>query len=316
MDEPRPGSYATPVDQSTFSFYIMRLHAEAVGRLTRSRSLDEESPISMVNPLNLQMFVRGKPSNLYRLVFELRYRYGYTYLDRCGKTINAIMREFPEWVLKAEQANPQGGALVSLSNQCSFNFSSLKMDFGIEQSATAELTRPEVEQFLNQVDLLTAIVIDQLGLREFTRIGLRAWYLFSSQTKEDAERWLQDLGIMTISESITAAFEGQIESVGISLVLAGTERKYRIGLNGVEKSAMIDLGSEMLVLRTSTLPQDRDRLPKGQNRQLYSPPSFGVMIDIDSYQEDPISIEPRDFVETSLSQGLERFGAAVNPPRS
>lgn len=313
---PRPGSCATPVDQSTFGFYIMRLHAEAVGRLTRNRSLDEESPFSMVKPLNLQMHIRGKPSNLYKLVFELRYQYGYTYLDRCGKTINAIMRACPEWVLKGEQATPQGTALVSLANQSLFNFSSLKMDFGIEQSATGQLARSEVEQFLTQVDLLTVIVIDQLGLKEFTRIGLRAWYLFPSPSKEDAESWIQNLGVMKISESITSEFEGQVESVGISLVLAGTDRKYRIGLNGVEKSAMIDLGSEIMAVRTSALTQDKDRLPKGQNRRVYSPPSFGVMIDIDCYQEDPISIEPRDFVETSLSQGLSRFGAAVNPPRS
>jgi hypothetical protein len=270
----------------------------------------------MTTPLNLQTYIHGKPSNLYKLVFELRYRYGYTYLDRCGKTINAIMRESPEWVLKGEQANPQGAALVSLANQCSFNFSSLKMDFSIEQAATAEVTRPEVEQFSTQVDRLTAIVIDQLGLREFTRIGLRAWYLFPGPSKEDSERWLQNLGIISVSDSLTSAFEGQIEAVGISLVLGGADRKYRIGLNGVEKSAMVDLGSELLALKTSTLPQDRDRLARAQTRRLYSPPSFGVMIDIDSYQEDPISIEPRDFVETSLSQGLKRFDAAVNPSRS
>ena len=267
----------------------------------------------MGTPLNLQQYIHGKPSNLYKLAFELRYRYGYSYLDRCGKTINAILHKFPEWVLKAEQAHPQSTALISIANQCWFNFSSLSMDFSIEQPATTELTRQEVEQFTSQVELLTAIVIDQLGLREFTRIGLRAWYLFPSPSKEDSEHWLQSLGIMTISESVTNAFEGQIEAVGISVVLAGTDRKYRIGLNGVEKSAMLDLGSQLMAPRTSTLPRDRDRLPRGQSRRLYSPPSFGVMLDIDSYQEDPVSIEPRNFVETSLSRGLARFQTAVSP---
>jgi hypothetical protein len=269
----------------------------------------------MANPLNTQMYIRGKPSILYKLVFELRYRYGYTYLDRCGKTINAIMRESPEWVLKSEQASPQGAALVSIANQCSFNFSSLKLDFSIEQPATGELTRPEVEQFSSQVDLLTALVIDQLGLREFTRIGLRAWYLFPGPSKEESETWIRNLSIFNVSEQFINSFEGQIEAMGLSLVLAGTDRKYRIGLNGVEKSAMIDLGSELMALRTSTLPRDRDRLPRGNSRRLYSPPSFGVMLDIDSYQEDPISVEPRDFVETSLAQGLKRFDSAVKPPR-
>jgi hypothetical protein len=95
-----------------------------------------------------------------------------------------------------------------------------------------------------------------------------------------------------------------------------TRPKYRIALNGVEKSAMLDLGNELLALRTSAYPKERDRLMKGQARRLYSPPGFGAMIDIDSFQEDPISVEPRDFVETSLSQGLNRFQAAIPPSRS
>src|SRR5205085_6159594 len=124
------------------------------------------------------MHIRGKPAVLHKIVFELRYRYGYTYLDRCGKTINAIMREAPEWMLKSEQVSPQGANLVSIANQCSFSFSSYKLDFGIEQAAKSEISGDEVTRFTEQVDLITTIVTEQLGLRDFTRIGLRTWYLF------------------------------------------------------------------------------------------------------------------------------------------
>ncbi len=68
------------------------------------------------------MHIRGKDDILHKVVFEVRYRYGYTYLDRCGKTINVIMKEAPEWVVKAEQVNTQGVTLVSLANQCSLQF--------------------------------------------------------------------------------------------------------------------------------------------------------------------------------------------------
>ena len=35
------------------------------------------------------------------------------------------------------------------------------------------------------------------------------------------------------------------------------------------------------------------------------------MIDIDAFQEDPISIDPRDFVVTSLDQFLKNLSSAL-----
>ena len=45
--------------------------------------------------------------NLHSYVYELRYNYGYTYLDRCGATINEILRNKPGWV--QNDINPQSG---------------------------------------------------------------------------------------------------------------------------------------------------------------------------------------------------------------
>jgi len=75
----------------------------------------------------------GKSSILQKIVFELRYRYGYTYLDKCGRVINLIQREIPEWVPQADQVNPQNAPLVSLTNACLFNFSSHSLSFSLEK---------------------------------------------------------------------------------------------------------------------------------------------------------------------------------------
>ena len=43
-------------------------------------------------------------------------------------------------------------------------------------------------------------------------------------------------------------------------------------------------------------------------------PRYAVLVDIDAFQEDPISIDPRDFVVTSFDQFLKQFRGAL-PPR-
>jgi hypothetical protein len=264
----------------------------------------------------MEKFIRGKAPVLHKIAFEMRYRYGYTYLDRCGKTLNAIMREAPEWVLKGEQVNPQGASLVSIDNQCSFNFSSHRMDFGIEQAMGGEIGEQEIESFVEQVDLVSAIVIDQLNLSKFTRIGMRLWYLFRCKDKPESEKWLASLGMFTVSDSLKTAFGGEIEATGFSVVIVGSDRKFRIAFNGVEQSSLIDLGSELMLVRASGLNSDQGKIlgqSATRSKRVHVPPQFAAMVDIDAYQEDPISVEPRDFILTSRSNPMERLFSALPP---
>ena len=158
------------------------------------------------------MYIRGKPSIFHRVVFELQYRHGYTYLDRCGKTLNAITKAYPEWTPRSEQVSPQFAPLVSTANQCVFAFSYKKLDFSLEQSKQAQLGESEIESFYEQVNGLSTIVIDQLGLKEFVRIGLRSWYLFGCRDKEESEKFLRDMAAFTISPELAEDFGGEIET--------------------------------------------------------------------------------------------------------
>jgi len=260
------------------------------------------------------MYIRGKPSILHRVAFELRYRYGFTYLDRCGKTINAIMKISPEWMPKSDQVSPQNAPMVSTVNQCVFNFSYQKLDLAIDQPANNEISQAEIDRFCEQVGSVSSVVVEQLGLKEFPRIGFRSWHLFPCRDREEAERWLGTIGLFSVPGQVASSFEGEIESVGAAIVIAGLDRNYRIGLNGVERAAMLDLGSEILAVRASGLSKDQDRVFKRQNRQpgrMFGQPQFAAMIDIDCYQNDPDSIEPEDFVRTSLQESRRRIEAAT-----
>jgi hypothetical protein len=252
------------------------------------------------------MVINGKDSILESVVFELRYRHGLTYLDKCGRTINSIMRDQPEWLLKGGSPDPQNAGLVSVRNGCNFNFSGVKLDTSLQRPSGGEpLSGAEVGEFAEQTEILTRIVIDQLGLNDFARIGFRAWYLFSCNSKEEAERWILNLGYYNVGARSKIAFKGEVETTNFTMILASHDRKFRIALNSVENQAQLNLGKEILSVRASGLPKDQREVllkqMKVRHRMLVNP-EFAAMIDVDAFQEDPISVDPEDFIKTSIEQ--------------
>ena len=145
---------------------------------------------------------------------------------------------------------------------------------------------------------------------------MREWHLFRCQDKEESERWLSQLNLFTISDRLTGAFGGDVESAGISAIIVGQDRKYRIALNGVEKGAEIDRGSEVIYIKPNNLSKNQDKIfkqrlsEKGTSRAM---PKYAVMVDVDSFQEDPPSVDPQDFVMNSHEQIFKHFQAALPP---
>ena len=119
------------------------------------------------------MRINNKSAIIHKLIFEVRYRWGYTYLDKCGRTVNRIMRERPEWIPFGSDPNPQNAPLISTKNGSRFNFSALKYDISLEQSANQQqtLSRDNIDDVSTQIDYLANIVNDELNLNEFDRMG-------------------------------------------------------------------------------------------------------------------------------------------------
>lgn len=251
------------------------------------------------------MNLRGIKALYHKVVFEVRYDHGLTYLDRCGTTANRIMAAFPEWVLTDEGPNPQNAPLVSLSSGAQFNFGPLKYDFSLEQPTNSEtgLTKDHLEAFTDQVDLVGRIVQAELELKSFSREGFRVWYVFGATSEKHANQLLSGIQAFHLDPIVTEAFSGELESQGYVAVIAGKDRKFRIAANVVERLEQLNVGPQSL----KTLPR---RLPKGQRealleqlkaqKRVMANPQFAVMIDVDCYLDNPIEIAPTDFIDKSL----------------
>jgi len=252
------------------------------------------------------MKIQNKDPIIHKLVYEVRYKFGFTYLDRCGRTINRIMREKPEWMPYVAEPNPQKAPLINTKNRSIFNFSALKYDLALEQEIGNEvtLTKNNIKEFQEDADYLSKVINDELGLQEFIRIGFRIWYLIGTESNKVSDNWISNLGILTIDDLIAEVFKGKMESRNFTIVFKGEDRKYRVSVNSVEK-----VGAPSLI-DTKILKVQARQLPKNQQthlmkqvkikQKLASNPPYAVMIDIDSYIENPENIDAIDFINNSL----------------
>lgn len=249
--------------------------------------------------------INGKTSFLHRVVLEVRYAHGYTYLDRCGRTINLITREYPEWSLRGSP-DPSSAGLASLQNGCLFNFSSENYVFLLEKPKGGDgIAKSDLKIFFDQIDLLSRVVSDQLDLNEFRRIGVRTWNVFPCSSTDEAQGWIEQLGWVTFSEDFMHSLEGKIEGSSFVVLVPSIDRTFRVSVSSQEGHALVDMGPEVLTLRASKLPKRQDEYLREQmraKRRMMANPDFSVLLDVDTFQEDPLSLDPRDFIVTSLDQ--------------
>jgi hypothetical protein len=157
-------------------------------------------------------------------------------------------------------------------------------------------------------------VIDQLGIDDFERIGCRLWYIFPCDTQEESEAWLESLKCYSVNTKLIESFGGVNEAIGVSIIIAGGDRKYRIAFNGVQRAATVDLGKGVLNIRIKELSEDQKEFLKEQEKtraRIRRAPDFPAMIDIDAFVEDPESVSAVDFVRTTFDEALARLRQAV-----
>lgn len=253
------------------------------------------------------MHIFGQQANYHKLVYEVRYDHGFMYLDRCGTTSNRITQSFPDWIVSAPNVNPQNAPFTHAIKGIKFNFGPLKYDFSLDQRINAEtaLRREDIDDFVQEVESVSAIVHEELELSRFIREGFRVWYTFPTKSEAESLDWICKLRGISVQENLPRAFSGILESLSYIVVIKSHERKFRVTVNAVERTEQLDLGSETL----RTLPRNLSKKQREHlldqlrmKHRLLVTPQSAVMIDVDAYVDDPIEISAEDFIPESLKQ--------------
>ncbi len=212
--------------------------------------------------------------------------------------------------------------MFSISNGCQLNFSSTSIDLSLRRDLNDDpITEQNVNDFHKQIDEMTTFVCDRLDVSQVLRIGFRMIFSIPMQSKETAvsevkgkniwkmgESFLNDIGRATTSEAMTIEFD-----LG--------ESSYRIGILPMERPENVKLGNKKHSLRMADLP-DKQRTKLGYSRDVakvarldqneqWNVPHF-VRVDIDSFVQDPDTINAADFSKKNhqtildIAQKVER----------
>jgi hypothetical protein len=254
--------------------------------------------------------IRGKEAMLRQIICEARYSDGHLYLDHCGRLLRNLLREMPEWVV-APEPTPKGATLHNLVAGTQIAFGRESASLSLDLTSTDAIITPEdVAEFLRQVEAVLVAVLDELEVTDFRRLGYREQYYFSFESKEESEAWLQSLGLVTISPSIGEAFLATPEALGVALVLQGEACRYRIGLNGIERSAQVSVGDTVLNVRASATSEKQRRvlieaLKQERQRQIAS--AYAVVLDVDAYLISPAGPDAPAFAREQSQAILPTF---------
>lgn len=256
--------------------------------------------------------IRGIVPVIQKIAFELRYDFGLTYLDRCGRTANHIMKEYPEWHL-GDDPNPQNAPLVSLRDATRFSFNSKQMNVSLERRVDDEdkIGSDNVEDFAERAEQLADIVIDDLGLSEFPRIGFRIWFVFPQESMEQSEAWLAGLEQFQLSESLSTAFPAGIEATNFAVVFSPdeTQRKFRIAFNGVTTKSERHVGGTRMAIDRKSLRGPQKEVVDTLKRARFTEGQFASMIDIDVSREPEPDPSPREYIADAYRDTIAKLGA-------
>jgi hypothetical protein len=274
----------------------------------------------MSKPFATYTAVRGREPMLRRVVCELRYRDGQLYLDRTGRFLRQFLRDSPEWVI-ASEPNPQATNLFNIVSGARVSISSSSANLTLDRAASDELINPEeLSGFHDQAEASLNRIIDEYEVKVFERLGYRECYYFPFDNKDESESWIRDLNLISVSPTLHQAFGGEPDSLGCTLVTQGTDCRYRIALNGIERSAEIPVGDTILTVRETGASKDQKKaLLKAmkQKRQRQINAAFAVVLDIDAFLLEPEEFDLRSFLQDNARQNLGRFREALAniPPK-
>ncbi len=237
------------------------------------------------------------------IIFELRYNYGYEYLDHTGKVINEIISR-PGW--NVSKAYTDSTSLFNTDKEIRFNFGPQKLDL-VQRVSEKNKELSPIDYIARLCDDLSLIIIKQFNLQQFLRIGFRVHQLFKADNLEQAKEYVKALKIFT-----TNLPDEIIEEVSYTIVISEKEWKSRIAIAPTELMVEIDPAT----LKAAQM--ETHKLAKGQKEAFMQKmkakkiiealPLYAVLVDIDSYVEDPPigELKIMDFVKNTYKVSLEK----------
>lgn len=255
---------------------------------------------------NSQLRAKEISPYLERVVYEIRYSYGHTYLDRCGQTLVDIEQSMPHWM--AAEPTPASGQLLDHTNGFVANFGPVKFDF---TANSANLKK--IDMIGTSAHAIWDIIKNNLGLSSYIRVGCRFRFLLAKRSIADSESAISKSEFNVMMPKHLSAYT-PVSRQPILVIKSESNVEYRLELQVVTKqnnTSNLALTAAPTRLLTRNQKQAQSALMKqGRSLDTGSPGSslpYAILLDIDCAQYENINSNPRSFIEDQYSICIRDF---------
>lgn len=196
---------------------------------------------------------------LNRAVIEIRYPDGYKYWDCCGKCILYIKEKTKD---AFEFLELRGGDECVLKLK---DFPSHQISFGYEHLTLSALRLKNLDFFNTYSPILLEAVINNIGIERITRVGMRFWYVYKTDTLDEANNIINEFKLFDINTESFKGFGEEVKTERPRLLIIDKDVKMNLSISAAYSSNDI--------LNELGIPDE------------YSPPNC-ILVDIDFFMED------------------------------
>jgi len=237
-------------------------------------------------------FITFDKLRLHRCAFEIRHPSSYLYWDNCGKCILDIVKATNG---KFDFKELRGGQECALKTDDS---PFTEFSFGYQRTILASQNLRDVNLFKKYVPILFESVKQNLDIKEISRIGFRLWFIYKTDSEDDASSIINKSSIYNISFTRFEGFGREIKACDPVIIISEGSEKIRISLNAAHRQ------SEYVIN-----PEDNDA-------EEYSP-KYCLLIDLDFFIEDapPIDTNLSEFISKCYNRVKNNISNIINSPR-
>ena len=240
---------------------------------------------------------------VHQVVLEVRYNYGYTYFDRCGITINDLIRHHAGW--SVDQASPSSGTIRNGELGASLTFSAEKAVVSFQQSPTVpELPKPDEMARISAA--FSTTVLQNLGIEDVTRAGVRVWQLYGCESLAAAKAAVKDLGFVDLARLAQVGLT-DLDEVSFTVRANRGGLRSRVVVSSAEQTISVD---PTTVKQAASEPSKQSRAQHEAliaklkaKRAVAHYPHYSMLVDIDTATEYPSPVT-RSFLHTFFSEGF------------
>jgi uncharacterized protein (TIGR04255 family) len=220
--------------------------------------------------------------SLESIVFEARYNQSFGYLDKSNEIINKIDEEIDGLHVLDNLANAPGFRLTYKQENIVFNFG--PASFNISRANTKD---SDFEFFITYLKSVFRIVSECLDLNEYSRIGLRYWFVYPVGSAEEGREVLSESGIFNENKKVETLFGKKLKDKSIVVVLEEAQKGHRISLAMAKKEEVeVKIDSSGKVL--------------SQTKRKDSSAEMAILLDLDNYADKPKEKSLDGFIDETV----------------